>query len=349
MSASASGALPPGEVELPAGQWIATGRVAAVSGTRDRYVGQMDVRAWFFDPKYRNPGSLDTQGNDNFVREVTSAGSAPGPVILGANSATIRWTPTRAVSVVFGPDTVPCEPKAGARQGTEVDTYVFATVPQIHGSAVTDSVRETASLSGCGSTVGTWTIDWKARSVLVALPVALRTVAPNPDNAASTGDFRSAAAQVCAATKKRVAQIAKATGADIDVLRDAKPPSAAAEHAASDLAALFAKLPQVAIANFRNPPQPPAGPLDTLWLSYVNREVKDLTGQWLFRSALIDQMDAYAVYEHTANTTALQRMLAWETVANADTNPLNSQRQPLKTLQQRLDLPTSCRTLPLDS
>jgi hypothetical protein len=246
-------------------------------------------------------------------------------------------------SAAFRPSSMSLERSTANR--TEVGPLQASTPGPLQTST---PIREDASLSGCGSTVGTWTIEWKARSVLVALPVALRNVAPNPDHAASTGEFRAAAKRVCAATRVRVAQISKATGADIDVLRGAKPPNLAAEHAASDLAALAAKLPKVAIANFTNPPQPPAGPLDTLWLSYVTREAKDLTGQWLFRSALIDQMDAYAVYEHAANMTALQRMLAWETIANANTNPLNSQRQPLKTLQQRLDLPTSCRTLSLD-
>lgn len=84
-------------------------------------------------------------------------------------------------------------------------------------------------------------------------------------------------------------------------------------------------------------------------MRYVNTEVKDLTDQWLFRSAVIKQMDAYAVYERTDSSTALQQLLAWETVANSDTNPLTAQRKSLKALQAQLGLPASCRTVPLDS
>lgn len=251
-------------VELPVGQWLATGRVAKVSGTHDRFVGEVDVRAWFFEPKYPAPGSLDTGGNDKFIREVTSAGSEPGASILGANSAMITWTPTQTVSVVFGPDTVPCSAAPRAQQGTEVDTYAFSGVPRIEGARVTDSVREHASLTGCGNSRGSWTIKWTAQSILVALPVRLRNVVPNADHASSTSDFRAAAGRVCVATNHGLAQISQATLADIDALHGAKAPDAAAAHAASDLAVLAAKIPEVAIANFERPPQPPTGPLDTL-------------------------------------------------------------------------------------
>jgi hypothetical protein len=281
-----------------------------------------------------------------FTREVTSAGQDPGESILGANQARIAWRPAPSLSVLFAADEVACGQTASARQGQEYDTYVFAQTPRLtadkHNAAI--SVLERATLKGCGPRPVRWTISWNAVSVLPQIPRDLEGFAASPTHAPTDTAFRRAASSVCATVNADLAPLAKQARAADSALARATPPDSAGAHAASQLATLAAQIPRVALRDFTDPAQPPAGSLDTLWLRYVARERTDLYNQWAGVIAIIAQMHAYADYERTGSTVALQRALAQETLANADTTYVHTLDHNLTGLQHRLALPATCTT-----
>jgi hypothetical protein len=73
---------------------------------------------------------------------------------------------------------------------------------------------------------------------------------------------------------------------------------------------------------------------------------RDLPSELAEQTATIREFDAYASYERTGKSIALQTIVAQETFASADASYVQSSQASLTTLQRQLATPTPCTQPP---
>lgn len=269
-------------------------------------------------------------------------------MVYGANESKIHWRAAPALAARFAPTSPRCGPKVAEGEGEERDTYTFSQSPDVIGTdgPATVSVIEHAIFKGCPTGDGAWTIRWSAEYIPVSIVPPLTT---NTINAATVAIFRRSLVFECRRVRGELTPLANAALADIAILSRGTPPSPADERAANDLARITGTTSLYSQRYYTEPLDPPAGPLEKLWLAYVNAGSMDLPYQYAQRDAVIGEMHSYATYERSGGSTPSNRALADQTFASSDAVYPQHHLQPaLTALQHQLKLPAVCIT-PLDT
>src|SRR5579862_8970667 len=123
--------------------------------------------------------------------------------------------------------------------------------------------EETQTINGCGGpTPGTINDHWTATAVARAV---VPTISPNRAHAASAAAFRSSALRVCTRVNDQATPAAVRIGTAKRVLQSTTSQAAKAA-ADATIASQLTVVARVWAELYREIPQPPSGPLDTLWL-----------------------------------------------------------------------------------
>jgi hypothetical protein len=191
----------------------------------------------------------------------------------------------------------------------------------------------------CGRVAYSSSYSWNAAAVPRA---RVPRLVADPRHAASRMAFLRAAASVCRRIDARALPIARGVAADERVLR-AGSSRAAKARAEADIARGLAPLGSLSAAEYSAIPQPPAGPLDALWLRDVRRTRARLAPSAAMLAALADAARAAGAFYRSGSSPKRERARAEAFLAATDAAALRGSARASTAIERKgLSLPATC-------
>jgi hypothetical protein len=312
----------------PTGQWIASGFVDYVGGdVANASLDEPEVRSWEFVRICRASTSCRTE----IVRQLEYGGTSQAPLKQVRGST--WWRATFPITN----DWCAREPGRPTLTETISDTINLGWSSSSNRHQLIGD--ETQTIKGCGTaTPATISNHWTAAPVQQPPTPAISL---DPDHAASAAAFRGAALRVCTRVNNLAAPLATRIGTATEILRTTTSRSAKAA-AEATIAAQLAAVPQLWATQYSQIPQPPDGPLDTLWLQdlAVNRQrLEPATAAF---SALRAAELAQSHYFATGHSLQQQTAIADATLFAEDITQTGGSATRSNTLARTLHLPAIC-------
>jgi hypothetical protein len=317
---------------LPAGQWIAAGFTDAVTGdVADAKLDQSEIRAWDFSRLCLMPGSCHAE----LVDQLESGGTTQAQVVRIPGN--FWWRATFPVIHTL------CARRRSrpTLKETISDTIDLGWASQAHRELL---ANETQTILGCGTPIpATVAYHWTARPV--PPPSSIPRLSVNPRHTSSAIGFRKAAGRVCTRTGARAAQVVGTIARALRVFR--KPTSSTASAAAElTVARHLAPLLALSAEQYTLIPQPPAGPLDALWLRDIAANRAQLASGAAASAALEAAATATTRYLHGGTQLQLQTALTEGTLFSQDLSQIVGPAVSSTAIAQTLGLPADCTNAP---
>jgi len=312
----------------PIGQWIASGFVDSVGGdVANASLDEPEVRSWEFVRTCRPSTSCRTE----IVRQLQYGGTIQAP--LEQIRGSTWWRATFPVTN----DSCAREPGRPTLKETNSDTINlgWSSLSNRH-QLIAD---ETQTIKGCGApTPATIGNHWTATPVQQP---ATPAISPNRAHTASASAFRSAALRACTRVNNLAAPLAARIGTASGILRTTTSRAAKAA-AEATIAAQLSAVPQLWAKQYSQIPQPPDGPLDTLWLQDLAANRQQLAPATAAISALRAAELAQSHYFATGHSLQLQTAIAEATLFAEDITKTGGSATRSNTLEHTLHLPAIC-------
>ncbi|MFY9717445.1 MAG: hypothetical protein WAK40_05870, partial [Thermoplasmata archaeon] len=317
---------------LPQGQWIASGFTDAVTGgVANARLDQHDVRAWDFTQAC----TTATRCHTDLVEQLSDgATGAPSRVVqIPGNSWWEAQSPATGGFCAL-------EASRPIRRETIRDTLRLAWMSPAHRELTGE---QTETITGCADVLpAEVSYHWTA----TAVPrVAIPQITLNPRHAPSASAFRSAATRVCTGVNARASQLVLRIERAAGLTRTAPGPIAKAAAEAS-IATQLEPIVRLWVEEYTQIPQPPAGPLDVLWLRDLNDNRQQIVPAAAAISALQAAVLATSRFLRSDSPVALQTAVSEGTLFAEDQAESEGPAKASKAIERELRLPAICISPP---